>query len=40
MTVSEDDGCEGWQQQLEEGGHKGDAELLQAIIFFCEVVES
>ena len=37
MTASEDDGCEGWHQLVEEGGCKGDAE--SHIYFFCKVIE-
>jgi len=37
MTASEDDGCKGWHQPLEEDGCKGDAELPQGIIFFHDL---
>ena len=36
-TASEDDGCEGWHQPLEEDGCKGDAESPQGIIFFRDL---
>jgi len=40
MTTSEDNGCKGLQQPLEEGGCKGNAESPQGKFFFARLLKA